>query len=717
MNHENPTTPAVEASALSPDLDRIGSRSVRLDLFAVSFLALFLELLLIRWVPSYERVLAYFTNFVLIAAFLGLGLGAMLARRRRDLLRYQPALLLLLVTVAVAFNSFVKTGAANEDVVYSEFGRRASIAVNLEVCLVLFFILIALVFVPLGQRIGRDLRAVKPSLRGYILNLVGSLLGVIVFSVLAFLQLAPVWWFALALAVVLWLAPGRGFAWWINGLIGVVTVIAVALVGMDFVWSPYHKISVSPLVLDQPTSQLLPTHRAVGWTNNLTLPPTVGFHIAVDDDFLQMALDLSPRSTEQHEFLCHYQHQYDLPYRIPNFSYEDVLIVGAGTGNDTAAALRAHAGHVDAVEIDPAIAALGRRAHPNQPYADPRVTVWVADARSYFNQTDRKYDMVVFGLLDSHRLFSSLSSVRLDSFMFTEESFRDVSRLLKPHGIVVVQHGLGAPFMGARMYRMLRDVFQMSPVVLHNPEFPGRTFAAGPGVTQFLTPAAPKAVGAVAVATDDWPFFYLAGRRLPVDYLKALVTMLGLTVLSVLLCSGGQLRSVQPHFLFLGSGFLLIETLSVTRFALLFGSTWIVNSIVFSAILLVILAANLWLQRHPAINTYLVYALLAAAILTNFFFPVHVLLRVGLVSRLLGAMALMAAPIFFAALIFAGSYQQTPNPNLAYASNLVGAVVGGLLEYSSLLIGFRKLLLIGLGLYVLSYIAWRWPARQGPAAI
>src|SRR2546426_9101683 len=100
-----------------------------------------------------------------------------------------------------------------------------------------------------------------------------------------------------------------------------------------------------------------------------------------------MALDLSDRSVTRYAFLRNYRRQYDLPYSIPRFPYHDVLIVGAGTGNDTAAALRGGARHVDAVEIDPAIVALGRQSHPNRPYHDARVRVWVDDARSYFNKT------------------------------------------------------------------------------------------------------------------------------------------------------------------------------------------------------------------------------------------------------------------------------------------------------------------------------------------
>ena len=268
-----------------------------------------------------------------------------------------------------------------------------------------------------------------------------------------------------------------------------------------------------------------------------------------------------------------------------------------------------------------------------------------------------------------------------------------------------MQHGVGVPFIGARLYSILSDVFQSPPVVLQVAELPGLTFMAGPGVSEYLGPVSQRHVSPVNKATDDWPFFYLEGRKLPQEYATALVAMLVISMLAVLGCTAGQVRRVQPHFFFLGSAFLLIETLSVTRFALLFGSTWMVNSIVFTAILVVVLAANVWMTRWKGGNVHMLYALLAAAVLVNFLFPIHLLLRVGLVARLVTAMALLAAPLFFAALIFARSFKETPAPELAFASNVLGAVAGGLLEYSSLVLGFRNLLLLALGLYLLSYLA------------
>jgi hypothetical protein len=184
------------------------------------------------------------------------------------------------------------------------------------------------------------------------------------------------------------------------------------------------------------------------------------------------------------------------------------------------------------------------------------------------------------------------------------------------------------------------------------------------------------------------------------------------SLLGVVGFSKGRVRTLDLHFFFLGSAFLLIETLSITRFAMLFGSTWVVNSIVFASILVVVLLANLWMQRIESVDRRWLYLMLAGAVLLNFWFPVQALLRVDLAWRLLAAMALMGAPIFFAAFIFARSFKETPNPDLAYASNILGAVVGGLAEYSTLVIGFRCQLLIALALYALSAAALWWASRK-----
>jgi spermidine synthase len=94
-----------------------------------------------------------------------------------------------------------------------------------------------------------------------------------------------------------------------------------------------------------------------------------------------------------------------------------VAIVGSGSGNDVATALRMGAAHVDAIEIDPAIAFLGTKYHPERPYDDPRVTLSINDARNFFRTADQKYDLIVYGVLDSHTALSHASSLRVDSYV------------------------------------------------------------------------------------------------------------------------------------------------------------------------------------------------------------------------------------------------------------------------------------------------------------
>src|SRR5256885_16576030 len=108
------------------------------------------------------------------------------------------------------------------------------------------------------------------------------------------------------------------------------------------------------------------------------------------------------------------------------------MIIGAGSGNDVAAATSAGVGHVDAVETDQLITEIGRRLHPDKPYADARVSIHLDDGRSFARNTRRTYDLAVYALVDSLVLHSGYSSLRLENFLFTREAFEDVRRTLKP---------------------------------------------------------------------------------------------------------------------------------------------------------------------------------------------------------------------------------------------------------------------------------------------
>ena len=84
---------AAEGNGVSEPF-RVGERR---RLVVASFLMLFTELALIRWVSAYQVHVAYFTNFVLLASFLGIGVGFLRAGKGRDLSRWAPAILAAVV--------------------------------------------------------------------------------------------------------------------------------------------------------------------------------------------------------------------------------------------------------------------------------------------------------------------------------------------------------------------------------------------------------------------------------------------------------------------------------------------------------------------------------------------------------------------------------------------------------------------------------------------
>ena len=204
---------------------------------------------------------------------------------------------------------------------------------------------------------------------------------------------------------------------------------------------------------------------------------------------------------------------------------------------------------------------------------------------------------------------------------------------------------------------------------------------------------------------DDWPFLYLREPRIPAHNWRGLALMLLLSLgLLAVFAPVRTLRGVNPHFFFLGAGFMLIETKSVTQAAQLFGSTWLVNSIVFAAILAMILVANLYvlLARPQRMLPY--YVGLALALTVNLCVPLDWFLTDIFALRVAKSAVVMCLPILFAGVIFACSFRNSNSPELAFGANIAGAVFGGLVEYFSLVVGYQWLLVIAGALYVLSLI-------------
>jgi spermidine synthase len=689
----------------------------RFRLLLISVASLYYELMLIRWLPTEVRILAYFSNVTLISCILGLGLGALMAWETRLRSSAVFALLAALLLLASVYNGLnITLPLADEGhFVWNGLSRAAKGTPLQYVALFAFFALNTAVFVPIGQMLGREFDAVAP-VPAYLVNVTGALLGLCTFALFSLLGLSPVWWFGIGVGLVLPMVPlTRGVA--ISA--GVVMAIAgISLLDPSVRWSPYYKVTTERIDLGDGAR---------------------GYQVSVNEDSHQQAFDLSDRVGVTGE-LATRRHIYDEPYRYgPN---RRVLILGAGTGNDVAAALRAGAKHVDAVEIDPVILALGRQLHPERPYDDRRVTVWNREARTFLRDTKLPYDKIVLGYVDSHSLFSAMSSVRLDNFLYTADAFREMRHRLTPDGLLAVTFTVHERWIADRLYALFSQTFGAPPLVFQGASSSssgtvylggapvqgsrvelvdfdptsqtagGHTWNYGAGEEGYLNPALFD--GGTRVPTDDWPYLYLRDRTIPMNYLVCVAALFLLSLVAIRRTTG--LGSIRWPFFFLGAAFLLVETKAMTELAIFLGSTWTVNFFVIATVLGLIVLGTLMVLQGRAPSTRSAFLLLAVTLLVTYVAPVHHLL--GWESALRGwvAVVLLCLPLFFAAIIFARAIQTEPRPSAALGSNLLGALAGGMLEYSSMAVGFHPLYLFALGLYALAWFTFSG-ARQigGPS--
>jgi len=681
-----------------------GMRATRT--FLASFLVLFLEIALIRWMPAYIRLLSYFSNFILLASFLGIGIGCLLAPIRARLFSWFP--LVQAIVIAAVYYFRLEVAVPTSGSIYFSSGTAAKVVVvESTMLLPLLFVVVAALFATLAQRMGREM-ALLPPLRAYTINLAGSLAGVIVLGVVSWLELPPAMWFGIAFASAIPLllssdsdrktqentdplngatvAP-RGFS--VPVVVANLALLAVSLVlvhvmARGAIWSPYYKITVSQ-----------------------DGPDTV---VEVNNIFHQ-----SMAPVEQKEYF------YQWPYNVfGDNTFQDVLILGAGSGTDVAAALRHGVRHVDAVEIDPAIIRLGRQYHPDKPYSDSRVTVINDDARHFLATTTKKYDLVVFALIDSLTMQSSFSGVRLESYMFTVESFKAVRDRLKPDGVLVVYNYFRERWLVDRLANTAAVAFGAEPRVhVHEARAFLGVLMAGPRLAQLTGPLQiPDRVTAfgqshapsparihqrdpsVEPATDDWPFLYLQNRHIPQHYIVALGTVLIVSVAAVFLTLGGTGaapaggRRWSWQFFLLGAGFMLLETKSIIQFALLWGSTWVVASLAIASVLTMALIANFIVARKTIARPWLVAGVLVALLALNYLIPIG---RITFDSRVVESFfyaALVFSPILCAGLLFGSAIAKSTALTRDYGTNLLGAMVGGVGEYLSLATGFRALLVI-----------------------
>ena len=655
------------------------TESPRLRLVALSFLMLFLELALIRWTGSNVLYLSYFSNFILLASFLGIGLGFLRANSGRDLFRFAPIALAVLVGFVRLFPVEIDR-SGTELIFFGALGTRTGLPPF--VTLPLLFLGVAGVMMLVGEGVARTFRQFPP-LEAYRLDILGSLAGIIAFSLLGFLEAPPVVWGAVVAAGLFMLIDRRSALWQVPALAIMLTVLGLESVVATDSWSPYYKIRLIP----QPSGAI-------------TL---------LVNGIPHQTIEAASRKLDVVSI-------YGIPYTRMRATPNNVLIVGAGTGDDVAIALRLGARHVDAVEIDPRIHAIGVQLNPDRAFQDPRVTSFVNDGRAFLEQTRRRYDLILFALPDSLTLVAGQSSLRLESYLFTAEAMQAARRHLTPEGAFGEYNYYREQWLIDRLAGTLQQVYGRAPCVDSVGEF-GRlaVLMASSSATALQCPTTwqPASPTTPPPATDDYPFLYLQARTIPDFYLLTLALILGSALLLVRL-SAGTLRPMGRYLdLFcMGAAFLLLETKNVVQFALLFGTTWFVNSLVFVGILLAVYLAIEVARRVDLGPSWRLYLALLVALAVAWLVQPELLLTLAVVPRFVAAIVIAFAPVFLANLVFARRFRDVSASNLAFAANLLGAMVGGVLEYASLLTGYRALLILIALLYAGAFALQRFQARR-----
>jgi len=725
----------------------------RLDLFIASALVLYLELACIRWFPAHVVFLTFFTNTVLLASFLGMSVGCLAASRKLNLIEWSPAQLALVMVLGLiteqAANFFYKVldvgNQASPQLVYfgteRPFNDLSGFFVPVEVLNALFFFFIALSMTGPGQEMGRALSQVPNRIEAYSISILGSMCGIILFALGSWFELSPFWWFlgvALGLGYFVGFnraAPRREVRWDNVWILAVVLILAAypwrstyktGNLTFKQLWSPYYRIEYNPPPIRNIVVNMIGHQSMVSSTD-----------------------DNSP------------SYAYALPYLLRRDAggqpFEDVLIIGAGSGNDVSRALQWGARRIDAVEIDPVILGLGASDHPDRPYQDPRVVTHLEDGRNFLRATSQRYDLVVYALVDSLVLHSGYSNLRLESYLFTEQAFRDVRRDLKPGGVFVIYNYFRQGWIVARISEQLRKTFGSEPLVLPFPyrqliypetsggftmfvagdtEWLGRAFQAHPEYLQAADrtprPSSPNGFGQhpspdqakdwvrfglaqvidpekLRLTTDDWPFLYLRRPTVPAHLARGIVLMAlmaGLLLLYPFLemsREGGGRFSLEGRMFWLGAGFMLLETRAVVYMALLFGSTWTVNTVVFFAVLVAILLANLFVLKFRPQRLWPYYLGLLLSLVLNVLIPLDFFLGMKRPLQVVGSCSLVFTPLLFAAVIFAVCFRQSRTPSLDFGMNVLGAMLGGLAENTSMLWGFRYLVVVALAFYLLSW--------------
>ena len=699
----------INSSTLS--FEKIKKKDLFLSIILATALSLFLELSIIRIQSSYLHFFSFLKNISLISCFLGLGIGYALKNKSLISLNWVfPLIVVQILTLYLFSQTPISTILINP--IAEQFTMGIDTARSLSHIIIIYsfilfiFIFNALCFIPLGSLISL-LMCRMNTLEAYSYNLLGSLFGIILFIFFSFLSTTPMIWIIFSLIIFIFIVRKQlsEFKFSLLSVLFLSIILSSNIKGFkETIYSPYQNISIKEF--KSPVNPIIIQTGHVFYQAVLNLSDELMFTREHEVADIRIMGDWTNKTHEK-EF-------YNLPYSITKNKLEKILIVGSGAGNDVAAANRFNIKNITAVEIDPIILELGKKYHPENPYNFKNVKSVVNDARNYITKTNNKFDAIVYALLDSQTNLSSKGGIRLDSYVYTVEAFKEAKDKLNINGYIYLSFFVQEKSLGYKIFKMLETAFQKKPLVLKSKANDRYIFIASKNLDNFkfdhlkffkLEKSFEESSYKVDLSTDDWPFLYMPKKIYPLTYLSIVSVLLLCSVFFINKFFKINRKNFSPCCFFLGAGFMLIETKSITEIAKYYGSTWLVTSFVIITILIMAFIANLMIIKKINIKIKQIYFLLIFSILLGYYLFVNSYVYLNQNYLFIIVPILLSLPLLFSGLAFSKELREINSVPKALSSNILGAMFGGFLEYNSMYFGLSSLYLLACLLYFSAFLS------------
>ena len=688
----------------------LGKKEIFLNVILAAGLSLFLELSIIRIHSSYLHFFSYLKNISLLSCFLGLGIGYALKKYKIYSVNWIFPLLTLQVIILYFLSqtpvSIILINPIAEQLTMGQDTARGIIHLLMIYSFIVFiFLFNAMCFIPIGHLISRLMNNIE-SLTAYSLNLIGSFFGIILFVMLSFLLTPPAVWilFSFILFLIILRKSLQNYFFSIICVISLIIILSLDLKNKkETIYSPYQNITVERLKT--------PLNPVILQTSHL-------FYQAMLNLSDKLSFDNSWRNEGNifgaHVDVDHEKEFYNLPFLIKETLPESILIVGSGSGNDVAAANRFNIKNIDAVEIDPIIAELGRKYHPESPYSNSNVNLEIDDARTFIKNSKKNYDVIVYGLLDSQSNLSSKGGIRLDSYVYTVEALTESKNKLKKNGFIFISFFVQTPEIGYKIFAMLEKATGIKPTVLKSKTNSRYIFIGGKKdidikINKLKYFKINKDFNGenlydIDLSTDDWPFLYMPSKVYPFTYLSIIIVLLFFSIYFLNKLIKIKASNFSTSCFFLGAGFMLVETKGITEIAKIYGSTWVVISIVIAAVLFMSFIANLIVMKKFKISSTFAYSLLLISLIIGYYLFTQGSVNISPNVNKIIMPIILTLPILFSGIAFSKELLKLQSISQALSSNILGAMVGGFLEYNSMYFGFSNLYVLAGIIYLSAFV-------------